>query len=330
MDEIGNMLGPVVPKTGQKVLELTKKKCTKKKAPVNREIATALECISITGKVQDPLIILKGKEVQAQWFNRDSPECQYTASPAGWTSDEIAVGWLEDIFIPRTDTRTARQNGRILVLDGHHSHMSAQFTDVCWRKKVCCVWLPPHTSHLLQPLDVACFSPLKSAYRQAIDTMATQDDAALADKQRFCGCYCQARKEALPSRNCRASFAATSIWLMDRQKGLRSDQYHVAIQRPITPPQQQIPDEVVENNRIFTPRNQRKFRDQWDDPTATSRDRRGIGVQTSALLAELQCEIARLRSENKRLRTQLAKAIRPDVRLAIKKKPNQHFFERMM
>ena len=32
--------------------------------------------------------------------------------------------------------------------------------------------MPPHSSHLLQPLDVACFSPLKRKYGDAISVLA--------------------------------------------------------------------------------------------------------------------------------------------------------------
>ncbi|OCK92739.1 CENP-B protein [Cenococcum geophilum 1.58] len=31
--------------------------------------------------------------------------------------------------------------------------------------------MPPHSSHLLQPLDVGCFSPLKRVYRNQIGSL---------------------------------------------------------------------------------------------------------------------------------------------------------------
>jgi hypothetical protein len=33
---------------------------------------------------------------------------------------------------------------------------------------------PPHTSHLLQPLNVGCFSPLKAAYGHKVSELARQ------------------------------------------------------------------------------------------------------------------------------------------------------------
>jgi hypothetical protein len=31
--------------------------------------------------------------------------------------------------------------------------------------------MPPHSSHLLQPLDIGCFSPLKHAYGHQIESL---------------------------------------------------------------------------------------------------------------------------------------------------------------
>ena len=31
--------------------------------------------------------------------------------------------------------------------------------------------MPPHSSHLLQPLDVGCFSPLKRAYSRKVESL---------------------------------------------------------------------------------------------------------------------------------------------------------------
>ena len=36
--------------------------------------------------------------------------------------------------------------------------------------------MPPHSSHLLQPLDVGCFAPLKHAYVTEQATMTSRDE----------------------------------------------------------------------------------------------------------------------------------------------------------
>ena len=57
----------------------------------------------------------------------------------------------------------------MLVIDGHESHMSVEFDTFCKDHKIITISLPPHSSHLLQPLDVGCFNPLKTAYGKEIE-----------------------------------------------------------------------------------------------------------------------------------------------------------------
>ena len=61
---------------------------------------------------------------------------------------------------------------RLLIINGHESHISAKFQDCCKKKNIITLCMPPHSSHLLQPLDVACFAPLKRAYGDAISALA--------------------------------------------------------------------------------------------------------------------------------------------------------------
>ena len=52
----------------------------------------------------------------------------------------------------------------MLIIDGHDSHMSAEFNDYCKFNKIVTINMLAHPSHLLQPLDVELYSPLKPAY----------------------------------------------------------------------------------------------------------------------------------------------------------------------
>jgi len=51
----------------------------------------------------------------------------------------------------------------LLRYDGHNSHILAEFVGYCLQSLIKLILLPPHSSHLLQPLDVGVFSPLKKA-----------------------------------------------------------------------------------------------------------------------------------------------------------------------
>ena len=60
---------------------------------------------------------------------------------------------------------------RLLILDGHESHHSLGFQELCKENNIYTLCMPPHSSHLLQPLDVGCFSPLKRAYSREIEAL---------------------------------------------------------------------------------------------------------------------------------------------------------------
>ena len=60
---------------------------------------------------------------------------------------------------------------RLLILNGHESHHSLEFQELCKANNIYTLCMPPHSSHLLQPLDVGCFSPLKRAYSREIEAL---------------------------------------------------------------------------------------------------------------------------------------------------------------
>ena len=80
----------------------------------------------------------------------------------------------------------------MLVLDGHESHISAEFEDYCKENNIITLCLPSHSSHLIQPLDVGCFSVLKKRYGTQIEHFIKarimhigKDDFFLAFKTAF-------------------------------------------------------------------------------------------------------------------------------------------------
>jgi hypothetical protein len=85
----------------------------------------------------------------------------------GWTDNETGLEWIEH-FDKHTISRT-KGTYRMLVVDGHESHQSAEFEAFCKAKNIITICLPAHASHLLQPLDVGCFSPLKRSYGRQLE-----------------------------------------------------------------------------------------------------------------------------------------------------------------
>lgn len=70
--------------------------------------------------------------------------------------------------------------------------------------------MPPHTSHLLQPLDIGCFSPLKRAYGHEVGELARQGVFHI-DKDEFLFIYQRIRTVVLSEQNIWSGFRATGL-----------------------------------------------------------------------------------------------------------------------
>ena len=70
--------------------------------------------------------------------------------------------------------------------------------------------MPVHSSHLLQPLNVGCFSLLKSAYCHLVAD-GTRVGINHIDKSEFLSIYTCAHAETLSASNIRNGFQAISL-----------------------------------------------------------------------------------------------------------------------
>jgi 4-hydroxybenzoate polyprenyltransferase len=203
------------------VVGSSERRSIQKKQPGSRAWTSFIECISATGKALLPLVIFKGKSVQQQWYPQDlSPYkgWEFTATDNAWTSDSTAVEWLEKVFLPQTYTLEPR----LLILDGHGSHETTDFMYLCYQHNVHLLFLPPHTSHVLQPLDLSVFSSLKTHYRTAVGLLALLTDSSPIGKQNFLACYYKARNEALSAKIIKSGWKATGLWPKSIAKPLLS------------------------------------------------------------------------------------------------------------
>lgn len=131
--------------------------------------------ISGGGERIPPFVILQGKTHLANWYTDGTlpPRWQTGVSDNGWTTNELGVAWVKHFDGSTKDS--VRGTHRLLILDGHSSHSSVEFEEYCKEQKIICLCMPPHSSHLLQPLYVGCFSPMKQAYsRQVVNLMCNR------------------------------------------------------------------------------------------------------------------------------------------------------------
>ena len=158
-----------------------------------------------------PCIIFKGTVHIEGWYQESKLPCNWRieVSPNGWTSDQIGLRWLQNVFIPETNNQMI---GRycLLILDGHGSHLTPEFDKICSENDIIPICMPPHSSNYCQPLDVGCFSPLKKAYGSLIQTWMQQGFNHV-DKLDFLEAYPDAQEQVFTPDNIKSGFRATGL-----------------------------------------------------------------------------------------------------------------------
>jgi hypothetical protein len=123
------------------------------------------------------------------------------------------------VFLPQTAPRDPSE-ARLLILDGHGSHETTEFMWECFSNNVYLLFLPLHTSHVLQPLDLSIFAPLKRAYRKQLGFLSLLNDSTPIGKQNFLACYRKARLNSLTAVNIKAEWRASGLWPINISKPL--------------------------------------------------------------------------------------------------------------
>lgn len=93
-----------------------------------------------------------------------------------------------------------------MIFDGFESHLHLELVEFCINITIIPLWLPAHTSHVLQSLDVGVFSTLKTYY--------IQEDSkrhVAVTKNKFPNLLAAARKKAFTLDNIQAGFQATGM-----------------------------------------------------------------------------------------------------------------------
>jgi hypothetical protein len=207
-DETGFQMGVI--STSKVVTRSERKGRPRTKQPDNREWVTIIHTIKACGWVLPPFVIFKAKLHQASWYCTPGlpGDWKIAVSDNGWTTNEIGLEWIKH-FDKHTSSRT-KGKYRLLVLDGHESHHSAQFEEYCRTNSIVTVCMPAHSSHILQPLDVGCFGPLKIAYGRQVEGLMRLGVNHIS-KEEFLTAYLMTHNTSFTTSNVQAGFAATGL-----------------------------------------------------------------------------------------------------------------------
>jgi hypothetical protein len=216
MDEKGFIIGlSNVVKRIMSLEALRSGRITNAQTDGNREFISLLAGICVDGTSIPPALVYKGTshDLQSSWLDEmDDDTAYFAASTNGWSCDALGLQWLEKIFDRHTKAKAGRGR-RLLIVDGHSSHINMRFLDTADRLRILVLILPSHSTHRLQPLDVGVFSALSTAYTNQLNSLQHQSVGLVSmTKRLFYPLFRDAFKAAFTTDRIKHAFEKPGIW----------------------------------------------------------------------------------------------------------------------
>ena len=144
-----------------KVLGLKNIRCFQQVSAKQGETSTILSFISTAGNVVPPMVLHKAVQVQDTWKLKAPGDIKIAETPKGYfTKSRFHEYGLH--FVKYLKQMGLVDKKHLLIIDGHKSHLyNLPFYEAMRANNIEVLTIPPHTSHVLQPLNSVPFAQFK-------------------------------------------------------------------------------------------------------------------------------------------------------------------------
>ncbi|KAJ8893634.1 hypothetical protein PR048_006234 [Dryococelus australis] len=150
-----------------KVVTVVGKKYVYTHTYAERGITTpVLGCVSASGLSVPPIIIFKAVRMVDGLVENLIPGGLVSLPKNGWINTDLFLEWFSHFLV-----NIPPQIPVILLMDSHASHLSPQILELAAKNVVHIGTFSSHTTHLLQPLDVGLYKPLRSYWKKELDAL---------------------------------------------------------------------------------------------------------------------------------------------------------------
>ena len=128
-----------------------------------RDHITVNACVLGSGYIMPPHIIFSQSYPSGPYTRDGTNGALYSISDNGYMDSEHFYSLISKLLIPQTNQIAGP---KLLILDRHGSHLNINIINLCRENNIHLYRLPPHTTHIFQPLDVVIFWPVKSHFNK--------------------------------------------------------------------------------------------------------------------------------------------------------------------
>lgn len=126
-------------------------------------------------------VVYKAEHLYDTWQMGGPAKCRYNRSKSGWFDGTIFQDYFEKIILPYVKKYPGEP--AVVLCDNLASHKAYHIVELCMNHNIRFVLLPPNSTHLCQPLDVAYFRPIKRLWRKVLSDWKQKKRGAIPKDQ---------------------------------------------------------------------------------------------------------------------------------------------------
>ena len=172
-------------------------------------------CGSAVGQILPCYVVYKAENLWSTWTEGGPKNTRFNRSKSGWFDACCFTDWFESVFVPHAK----RLPGRKAIIG---DNLSSQFTDKVMKlaaeHNIAFLCLPPASTHMLQPLDMAFYGPLKKSWRKILNDRRSggKKNSKILNKEAFPALLAKLHNTIFPegtsySKNLESGFAKCGI-----------------------------------------------------------------------------------------------------------------------
>lgn len=247
----------VVHKPGKVVAQLGRSNVYSITSAERGKTHTVLTCVSASGHAIPPMMVYPRKKcVPDNLRDGAVPGTLFTNSESGWINADLCLEWFKFFLEQIPFARPI-----LLILDGHTSHTSIELIDLARENKIHLLCLPPHTTHILQPLDVGVFKSFKANFSKACTNYLSKHPGRVITVEKLASLVAEAWPLSMSTVNILSGFRKCGIYpfnpgeVNDRQLAPSK----AVCPRAVTSQPQETPVFTKEKEELFKKRYEENF-----------------------------------------------------------------------
>lgn len=187
----------------------------------SKQSTSVMFAAAADGTLLPPYIVYKSENLYDSWCENGPKGTLYNRSKSGWFTMDIFEEWFKTIILPYCKKYV--DHPKVLIGDNLTSHLSPWVINECIKNKIRFVLLPPNSTGICQPLDVAFFKPLKVKWRSILDEWKSKNRGSISKDRfpRFLNQCLISMGQEKTGNNVKSGFKGAGIFPLDRHQVLK-------------------------------------------------------------------------------------------------------------